>query len=155
MFTWKWKIFSGSQSRSQDPNSSFKISIQVLISLGMYLKKQKRCFGDILGGSFKLKPSVSFHVHLEEVEFSGCQSRSQDPNWGFKISKSSPYQLRDVLCKGQKVVLGILGGSLKPNVPFYVHLDMEYSFRISIQVLINLGMSLKGQKVVLVNLGGP
>jgi len=80
----------------------------------------------------------------------------------FQDFNSSPYKLRDVLCKGQKVVLGILGGCLKPNVPFYVHLgrgiyfeDLNPSFGISIQVLINLGMSLKGQKVVLLNLGGP
>jgi hypothetical protein len=71
----------------------------------------------------------------------------------FQDFNSSPYQPRDVLCKGQKVVLGILGGSLKPNVPFYVHLEVEYILKISIQVLgisiqvlINLGMSLKRPK---------
>jgi hypothetical protein len=73
----------------------------------MSLKGQKRCFGDILGGSFKLKPSVSLHVHLE-VEFSGSQSRSQDPQLRFQDFNSSPYQLRDVL-QGPKGCFGDFG----------------------------------------------
>jgi hypothetical protein len=71
----------------------FRISIQVLIALGMSLKGQKVVSEWVLK---KLKPSVPFHVHLEvgyifriSIQVSGFQFRFQDLNPG-------PNQLRDV-----------------------------------------------------------